>query len=198
MRFTEVEIKNSSRTAKDLAPTVKLWCVEAREVGKSGKQAVCWRLLTTLVVSTLEEALMVIEWYSWRWVIEEVFRILKKEGFDIEASELESGKSIKKLCLLALNAIVQIFQMRIAWEEPEEGLPADISFTATEIECLEKQKNPCKNSTLRYATGVFAKLGGWKGYATERKPAITTLWIGLEKFYYIFDGWMLEKDVSTR
>lgn len=210
VRFTEVEIKNSSRTAKDLAPTVKLWYVEAREVGKSGKQPICWRLLTTLVVSTLEEALMVIEWYSWRWMIEEVFRILKKEGFDIEASELESGKSIKKLCLLALNAIVQIFQMRIAWEESEEeGLPADISFTATEIECIEKQckklegktekqKNPCKKATLRYATWVIARLGGWKGYATERKPGITTLWIGLEKFYYIFNGWMLEKDVSTR
>ena len=73
------------------------------------------RLLTTIPVTTLSEALMIIEWYSWRWIIEEVFRILKKEGFNIEASELESGRSIKKLCLLMLDAIIKIFQMRIAW-----------------------------------------------------------------------------------
>ncbi len=44
----------------------------------------------------------------------------------------------------------------------------------------------------------MAKLGGWKGYATERKPGITTLWIGLEKFFDTFNGFMIGKDVSTR
>lgn len=210
VRFTEVELKNSSRTAKTAAGRVKLWAVEAREVGGTAKQKVCWRLLTTIPVTTLSEALMIIEWYSWRWIIEEVFRILKKEGFNIEASELESGRSIKKLCLLMLDAIIKIFQMRIAWDEPEDaGLPAGICFTASEMECAEMQckkmegkteklKNPYKKSTLQYATWVIARLGGWKGYASERKPGITTLWIGLEKFYDTYNGWMMVKDVSTR
>jgi len=44
---------------------------------------------------------------------------------------------------------------------------------------------------------VIARLGGWKGYASKRKPGITTLWIGLEKFYDTCNGWMLAKDVST-
>jgi Transposase DNA-binding/Transposase DDE domain len=210
VRFTEVEIKNNSRTAKTAARTVKLWAIEAREVGGTAKQKICWRLLTTIPITTLNEALMIIEWYSWRWIIEEVFRILKKEGFDIEASELESGKSVKKLCLLMLDAIIKIFQMRIAWDEPEEeGMAADICFTKQETECIamqckkmegktEKLKNPYKKTTLQYATWVIARLGGWKGYASERKPGITTLWIGLEKFYDTYNGWMLAKDVSTR
>ncbi len=210
VRFTEVTLKNSSRTAKTAAATVKLWAVEAREVGGTSKQKVCWRLLTTIPVTTLSEALMIIEWYSWRWIIEEVFRILKKEGFNIEASELESGRSIKKLCLLMLDAIIKIFQMRIAWDEPEDaGLPAEICFTKAEMKCAdmqckkmegktEKLKNPYKKSTLQYATWVIARLGGWKGYASERKPGITTLWIGLEKFYDTYNGWMMAKDVSTR
>ena len=210
VRFTEVEIKNCSRTAKEAASTVTLWCVEAKEVGGSAKQPICWRLLTTIPVITLNEALQIIEWYSWRWMIEEVFRILKKEGFDIEASELEKGESIKKLCLLMLDAIIKIFQMRIAWDEPEEaGLPAGICFTEKEMECVEMQckkmegkteklKNHSKKNTLRYATWVIARLGGWKGYKSERKPGITTLWIGLEKFYDTYNGWMLALDVSTR
>jgi len=108
------------------------------------------------------------------------------------------------------DAIIKIFQVRIAWEEPEEeGLPAGISFTETEMECVdkqckkmegktEKQKNPYTKGSLKYATWVIARLGGWKGYTSERKPCITTLWIGLEKFYNIFDGWMLAIDVSSR
>ncbi len=154
--------------------------------------------------------MMIIEWYSYRWMIEEVFRILKKEGFDIEASELESGTSIKKLSLLILDAIIKIFQMRIAYETDEEGqLPADICFEEAEIECLqmqckrlegktEKLKNPYSPSSLRYATWVIARLGGWKGYASERKPGITTLWIGLESFYNIFKGFIMAKDMYTQ
>ncbi len=210
VRFTEVVLKNPSRTAGDIAPTVRLYCVEAREKGATGKQAVCWRLLTTMAVTSFEEALVVIEWYSWRWMIEEVFRILKKEGFDIEASELGCGTSVRKLCLLTLDAIIKIFQMRITYEMYEEGEPpAGISFEQAEIECGEaqcaklegktqKQKNPYKEGSLRYITWVIARLGGWKGYASERRPGLTTLWIGLQKFYDIFDGWTMAKDVYTR
>ena len=209
VRFTEVEIKNNSRTAKDAASRVKLYCVEAKEVDSSVKQPVCWRLLTTIPITTLDEAMMTIEWYSWRWMIEEVFRILKEEGYDIEASELGSGTSVKKLSLLTLDVIIKIFQMRIAYETDEEGkIEASICFDKLQIECLqiqckrlegktEKQKNPFPISSLRYTTWVIARLGGWKGYASERKPGITTLWIGLEKFYDVFEGFLIAKDVYT-
>ena len=205
VRFTEVPIKNSSRTAKNIASTVTLYCVEAKETGSKVKQPVCWRLLTTIPVTTLEEALIIIEWYSCRWMIEEVFRILKKEGFDIEASELGTGRSVRKLCLLMLDAIIKIFQMRICLELDEgEPLPASICFSEEEIECIEmhcsnlegktqKQKNPYPKSSLRYATWVIARLGGWKGYTSERKSGITTLWIGIEKFYNIYIGWQHAK-----
>ena len=210
VRFTDVEIKNSSRTAKDIASTVRLYCVEAREKDPKGNKSVCWRLLTTIPVSTFEEALTIIEWYRCRWMIEEVFRILKKEGFDIEASELGSGRSVRKLCLLILDAIVKIFQMRICLEIDEgEPLPACVCFNSEEIEFIEmqctnlegktlKQKNPYVKKSLQYATWVIARLGGWKGYASERRPGITTLWLGLKCFYQSFKGWILARDVYTR
>ena len=100
--------------------------------------------------------------------------------------------------------------MRICLELDEgEPLPASICFSEEEIECIEmhcsnlegktqKQKNPYPKSSLRYATWVIARLGGWKGYTSERKSGITTLWIGIEKFYNIFIGWQHAKDVYTR
>jgi hypothetical protein len=210
VRFTEVEIKNSSRTAKNIAPTVKLYCVEAKETGTSAKQPICWRLLTTIPVTTLQHALMVIQWYSWRWMIEEVFRITKKEGFDVEASELGCGTSIKKLCLLTLDAVIKLFQMSIAYTTDEEDqLPDTVCFDEEQMECLhvqnsklegktEKQKNPYRKGSLRYATWVIARSGGWKGYTSQRKPGITTLWIGIERFYNILRGWQHAKDMYTQ
>jgi len=208
LRFTEVEIKNNSRTAVDAARTVKLWCVEATEAGV--EKGICWRLLTTLPITNVDYAMMVVDWYSWRWMIEEVFRILKKEGFNIEASELGTGTAIKKLALLILDAIVRIFQMRIAYEIDQEGvMPASMTFDQEEQKCLEeqckllegkteKQKNPYPKSTLRFATWVIARIGGWKGYAWERKPGLTTLWLGLKRFFNICAGFRLARDVYTR
>ncbi len=33
----------------------------------------------------------IVHWYQCRWMVEEVFRVLKKECYDIESSELERG-----------------------------------------------------------------------------------------------------------
>jgi hypothetical protein len=209
VRFTEVEINNSSRTAKQIAPTVKLWCVEAREVNSSVKQPVCWRLLTTISIQSVAMAALCIEWYSWRWMIEEVFKILKKEGYNIEASELEYASSVRKMCLMIMEVVIKLFLMRLAYAEPEVELSATTCFTEDEQEFLEhqitrlegkteKQKNPYKAHDLKRYTWAIARLGGWKGYESKRHPGITTLWIGMKYFKAAFEGWEIMRNVSTR
>jgi hypothetical protein len=42
----------------------------------------------------------------------------------------------------------------------------------------EKLKNPYTSSDLKRYIWAIARLGGWKGYLSERKPGITTFWIG--------------------
>ena len=153
---------------------------------------------------------MVIEWYTCRWVIEEVFRLLKKEGFDIERSEMESGWAIRKLCILLLDTILKILQMHMAYHMPE-GYHPDIGlcFDNQQQECLGAMnkiaegkttalQNPFKPTELRWATWVIARNGGWKGYQSQQPPGMTTIWRGLQKFYNIYEGWNLLKDVGTR
>ena len=134
--------------------------------------------------------------------------MLKKEGFNIEASELSQGKAIRKLCLMMLETIVKLFIMQIAYASPEESCPQSC-FSTQEIECLEQQiqqlegkteklKNPYTSSDLKRYIWAIARLGGWKGYLTERKPGITTFWMGLQKFAAIMQGWLLFRDVSRR
>ena len=88
VRFSPVSLSRHQFRAKTVADRGNLYAIEAREVGTTTTDSIRWRLLTTWPVHTLSDALQCLEWYSCRWLIEEVFRIVKKEGFDIEASEL--------------------------------------------------------------------------------------------------------------
>ncbi|MFD2835563.1 IS4 family transposase, partial [Christiangramia antarctica] len=186
VRFSEVTISANQYNHKSLPRHMALYAIEAREAGKNIKNPIHWRLLTTKKVEALPMALQCIEWYTCRWIIEEVFRILKKEGFDIEASELSQGKAIRKLCLMMLETIIKLFIMQIAYAT-EEGTEPGSCFSEEELECLEAQiaqlegntqklKNPYKPTDLKRYIWAIARLGGWKGYLSERKPGITTFW----------------------
>jgi hypothetical protein len=94
-RFLEITIKVNQYTNKNLPEKYTLYAIEAKEVGEYIENPICWRLLTTKKVEDFPTALLCIEWYTCRWIIEEVFRILKKEGFNIDASELTQGKPYK-------------------------------------------------------------------------------------------------------
>lgn len=209
IRYKEVELRKTDATSKGVAPSVNLYLIEAKEVNYSGSDAICWRLLTTIPVHNVEIAKMCIEWYSWRWTIEEVFKILKQEGYNIEASELEYASSVRKMCLMIMEVIIKLFVMRLAYAEPEVEISADTCFTEEEQDFLEhqltqlegkteKQKNPYKAKDLKRYVWAIARLGGWKGYESKRHPGITTLWTGLKYFKAAWEGWKIHRNVSTR
>ena len=209
VRYKEVEIRKTDSASKGLAPSIKLNLIEAKEVNYNGPDKICWRLLTTINVENEQIAKACIAWYSWRWTVEEVFKILKKEGYNIEASELEYASSVRKMCLLIMEVTIKLFLMRIAYSEPESPLSAETCFTKDEQEFLEyqikdlegkteKQKNPYKAKDLKRYVWAIARLGGWKGYESKRNPGITTLWIGMKYFKAALHGWEIMRNVSTR
>jgi hypothetical protein len=62
----------------DYPPSVTLYAVEALEVQPpAGQEPIHWRLLTTHEIICLEQAPRVIQWYGWRWKIEQLFATIK-------------------------------------------------------------------------------------------------------------------------
>lgn len=121
--FVPVTIERPKRLKDtDYPPLVSLYAVVAQEVQPPpGQSPNHWRLLTTHPVMILEQALQVLQWYSWRWQIEQLFAILKAGGFDIEATQLESGQGIQRLCVLALAAAVQVLQLQEGRDDPHQA-----------------------------------------------------------------------------
>ena len=208
VRGIEVDIKRPKNSKREAVNIRKIYAIEAREVGSSCEEPVHWRLVTTWPVNSFDECACVIEWYTWRWQVEELFRSLKEEGYNIEASELENAMAIRKLVIMMMDVIVKLMQMRIAYNHREDGHPADTVFDTEDQQLMiplckrlegktQKLANPYKEGSLAWATWIIARLGGWKGYASQRPPGLTTLQEGLKRFYNMLIGSNLTKDVGT-
>jgi Transposase DNA-binding/Transposase DDE domain len=204
VRYTTVEIRRPQWGKNHLPEKVKLYAVEAKEIGDQVDKPVIWRLLTTHVIEDLTTAMWVIKCYECRWYIEQFFRLMKKKGFRIEDSELETGWAIRKLSVLLAGVILKIMQMLLSYGD-ESGQPIEEVYDEKERQCMvvlqqqlqtEKIKNPYSKQTLSWGTWIIARLGGWKGTSKERPPGPICLKNGLDKFNLIFQGWILAKNVS--
>jgi Transposase DDE domain len=209
VRYSTITITRSPslKYGKKYPATVTLNIVEAFDA--NNKDGISWKLLTTHAVNSFEDARQIVHWYSQRWTIEQMHRLLKHKGFQIEESELESGWALRKLCVLMLSALIRIIQMNIAYNEPEGGQDINEVYDKNELKCLEninqkiqgktiKQQNHNNPQKLKWATWIIARLGGWKAYQSQGPPGIIVLKRGLDKFYDIYYGWQLAKDVGTR
>jgi hypothetical protein len=205
LRYGEVEILRPARCQDKAAKkSIKLWAVEVRESAHSvigAEEPIHWRLLTTHRIDCVEDALRIVDWYCERWQIEQLFRTLKKQGLDIESSQVEAGESLMKLASMATQAAVHTLQLTMAREGNTDRPVTDI-FDIQETAVLErllpqlegrteKQKNPHPPNSLAWAAWMIARLGGWKGYASEAKPGPVTMLRGQQRFAEIAQGWKL-------
>jgi hypothetical protein len=62
----------------------------------------------------------------------------------------------------------------------------------------ERLKNPYPPDNLAHSVWIIARLGGWKGYASQRPPGTITLYEGWIRFQNIYEGWAIAKDVYKR
>ena len=191
---------------KNAPDSIELWAIDVREDASTvvGQEApIHWRLLTTHALNSLEDALRCVNWYCQRWHIEQTFRTLKKQGLDLESSLVEEANRLEKLAVLAVSAAVHTMQLTLAREGHSER-PATDCFKEADQELLQqvgaslegktvKQKNPHERHSLAWAAWIVARLGGWKGYASERKPGPITMSHGLQALHHLRVGWELAR-----
>ena len=184
---------------KQDAATLTLGLVEVHEdAAPAGAQPLLWRLVTTLPVATLVQAQEVVRLYRLRWRIEEVFRILKSDGLDIEDSQLESAArlfNIAALGLVAAARIIQLVDARDGSTRPATDViaPVDIEAAAALSATLEggteRQKNPHPKGSLAWLSWIAARLGGWNCY--YKPPGPKTMARGLDRLIDRIEGFKL-------
>ncbi|QCI63219.1 IS4 family transposase [Phreatobacter stygius] len=185
-----------------LPASVGMTLVDIREVDPpAGEPAVHWRLLISRAVRDITEALAVAELYRRRWAIEQLFRTLKTQGYDIEGLRIAEDVPRLKLVMAALVAAVSVQQLVHARDgaSPQTPLrPLTDAFQPEDQPLLEalsaklegktqRQKNPHPKGSLAFAAWVCARLGGWTGY--YGKPGPMVMLQGWLSFYDAKQGW---------
>jgi hypothetical protein len=186
IRFATVSLGRPNRSFRaGLPAAVDVQVVDVREVSPPpGQPAIHWRLLTTHPVSDVADAWAVVALYRKRWAIEQLFRTLKTQGFDIEGLRIEDAVPRDKLItasLIAAVAIQQLVHARDGGPGPlrpctdvfqSEDMPLLEAFCAKLEGKTERQKNPHPKGSLAYAAWVCARLGGWTGYYGKPGPVV--------------------------
>lgn len=197
MRYTSVELKRTAATIGNYPTSVKMNCIyvsERQETVPKGESPIEWRLYTTHQIETVEQAIQCVRWYRCRWYIEELFRLLKTDGLNIEASQLETGKALKKLLLFSLKAALQVMVLKIAYDQKREDCQALAVFTQKQVRFLgiilptiegrtAKQKNPFAADSLAWSAWIIARLGKWGAYKSQSPPGYITMKMGLDVFH---------------
>lgn len=187
--------------SKHLPANLEVYVVEVKEHSSTvvnNEQPVHWRLITSHRIESMEEARKIILWYTKRWLIEQVFRLLKKQGLDLAKSLAHKYETLSRLAVVGLIACVRVLQLLTARGNPD-NTPINIAFSTDEIKIIEAlnptlegktetQKNPHPEKTLAFAVWVVARLGGWKSYSkSERPPGPITFFNGLQRLQNYLD-----------
>jgi Transposase DDE domain len=185
-----------------LPAEVALWLVEAREIDPpKDAEPAHWRLLTTHAAADLAAARRIIGFYRQRWTIEQLFRIMKTKGFDIEASRVEEGGPFENLAAATLIASIQVLQM-VHERDGAGHRPLTDVFDAADQPAMAaicadlegktaRQKNPHPPNSLAWAAWICARLGGWTGY--YGKPGPITIYRGRLQLMHMLYAWQLSR-----
>src|SRR5579863_3416245 len=163
VRFLAVDLKRPRNKLRcDDPRTVSLALVDTREIkARHGGEPLHWRLLTTWRVGDLNAALAVVGFYRCRWMIEQLFRTMKTQGFDIEALRMQTEPPLRRLVVATLIAAVTVQQLLHA-RDGATARPLSDAFDAEDRALLEalnrsvegntlKQQNPHPPGSLAYA-----------------------------------------------
>ena len=165
---------------------VELWGLLVSERNApSDEEPLCWKLLSTLEVSTFEQAREKVEWYTVRWGIE-VFHRTLKSGCKVEDRQLGDTEKIKRCLAIDLVVAWRIYYLTMQGRKTPD-VSCDAFLEEAEWKTLAYYKNErpvleARPPTLWEAILLIASLGGFVG-GKGKNPGAQVLWRGLKRLH---------------
>ena len=186
---------------KEGQPSLKLWAIEARETHPvKGRAPILWRLLTTLPVATVQQAMRMVGWYARRWQIE-VFHKVLKSGCQIEQRQLETVARLKRVLMMDMIVAWRVmFLGQVAQEKPDDDV--EQWLLESEWKVLWHYMNPGQPPPqdpprLRSVVRWIGQLGGFIGRKSDGEPGPIVLWRGLQRLNDLTRAYELLKNVGN-
>lgn len=192
VRAATVFIRPPMHGSDPNGPAIRLSVVRASEENppEGVKEPLEWVLLTTLAVEGAEDALHVLDYYTFRWRIER-FHFVLKSGCGYEKLQLDRLDTLEKaLSLYSIVAWRLLYLTYLARDVPDA--PCQEALSVFEKDVLELyNRKPIK--TVRDAVMAVAKLAGFVCVPSAPNPGVKTLWQGLRKLQDMTAGYLLAR-----
>ena len=183
IRFAQVNLKPPR--LKSGLPNLTIWAVLARESNPpSEEKPLEWMLLTTMAVTTFEQAAEKVAWYPIRWQIE-VFHRTLKTGCKIEDRQLGNADRIEACLAIDMVVAWRIVHL-VALRRKVPNVSCEVYFEEAQWKALVayKSRNPVPPDTpptLNEAVRMVGSLGGHLGRKSDGEPGAQSLWTGLQR-----------------
>jgi hypothetical protein len=159
----------------------------------AGVKAVEWFLLTTLELSSAEQALRCVEWYCLRWRIEDWHRVLKS-GCEIEELGHKSaerlGRAVAMHGVIAWRIMLMTLLGRVAPDLPPDVLFSDLELKVLDAYTQRRRDLPAPTS-LKNAVWIVASMGGYLRRKSDPPPGHQLLWQGYIQLHFMCIGFSL-------
>ena len=196
---TTVTLLVQNTCLRILSPTVRkgvrpepvtAWVVRASELNPpANEKAIEWILITTLPVTTVEQACQMVRYYSRRWMIERLHYTIKSGGCNAEKLQMDDAHSLKlAVAFYYITAWRLLYITHLAREKPQT--PVTEILDEVEIQVLQVLAKQAV-TTCAEAVIAVAKLGGYEYYKNAPPPGVKRLWIGLRRLEDMVEGWKL-------
>lgn len=160
-----------------------------------------WLLLTCLPIHRFEQVSLRRQWYTARWEIESVCRVLKPGG-KIETLPVDTAKclAVGLACYLLIAWRVR-YVTRLGRESP--NLEGEARFDKAEWQMLDivakREPPPEEPPLLSVRVLRLAKLGGCLGRKQDGFPGPQPLWIGLQRvrdYLWAIQSYQLARSIA--
>jgi hypothetical protein len=165
------------------ASVIRVWEPEPPE----GVEALEWILVTSITVTTAEEAWQCVTWYQWRWLIEDFHKVLKT-GCLLEDRCLQTVDAMcNLLAILTPTAMRLLWLRQIAQTAPDTPATDVISKDVIQV-VLHLDKRPTATLTAEDLWHTIARFGGYLDRKSDPPPGWQTLWHGWIRVQTVLEG----------
>lgn len=174
---------------------VTVWVILVREEQvPDGVDSIEWKLMTTLPISTLDDARECVRWYSYRWLIER-FHYVLKSGCHIEKLQLETAerlhRAIALYVIVAWRLLYMTYVARLSPEISSEQFLEQYQWEALYCAVKKTPNPPHRAPSVREAVRMVALLGGFLGRKGDGDPGVKVLWRGLKRLDDIAETYLM-------
>lgn len=197
MSFQKVHIQpplhgDGLRKTEFLAWVVRVWETHPPE----GQEPLEWILLTTIPLLCPADAWEVVQWYRWRWLLEDFHKALKT-GCRMEQRFLQSVEALWKLLAVLTPMALRLLLIRQAAQQAEETPAVEVVSPEVVRVVIHLDKRHREIVTAKQLWHAIARLGGYLDRKCDGPPGWQTLWKGWMRVMNVLEGLHLATQFSS-